>query len=151
MAEEAWGEESTWDQPEAEAPAAEDTTLVPAADNTGGANEFPDAAPKIVEKTLEELKDEAGAWTLASDESVSAPVACLFTTHTYHCVLLQLRLYLTNYSERMMGRTKEIAKSVDDLLQDTEVPCFCIDHTVAATREKAHLTNFCRCGGRCWA
>ena len=79
MAEEAWGEESTWDQPEAEAPAAEDTTLVPAADNAGGANEFPDAAPKIVEKTLEELKDEAGAWTLASDESVSAPVACLFT------------------------------------------------------------------------
>ncbi len=33
-------------------------------------NVFPDAAPVGRSKPLEELKDEAGAWTLASDESV---------------------------------------------------------------------------------
>ena len=39
----------------------------------GGANEFPEALPEAKPKSLEELKDEAGAWTLASDESVAPP------------------------------------------------------------------------------
>lgn len=40
-------------------------------DTTQPNAEFPDAAPPPQVRSLEELKDEAGAWTLASDESVS--------------------------------------------------------------------------------
>ena len=111
------GGDASWDEPQETAaieaaPAAEQ----PAQVSDGGF--LPDAGPQAVKKTLEELKDEAGAWTLASDESVSRATEKLGVSHT---VPLQLRLYLTDYSTRMMDRTKDIAKSVDDLLQDTEV------------------------------
>lgn len=134
-----WGEEASWDQGDAEAP-QEDTTLAPAPENTAAANEFPDALPQATMKTLEELKDEAGAWTLASDESVSASGSCCLTKLTVPLFRMQLRLYLTNYSERMMGRTKDIAKSVDDLLQDTQVPAF----AAARTSTVAVSTTRCR-------
>jgi len=41
------------------------------AQDTGtAASDVPISLPEAKSKSLEELKDEAGAWTLASDESV---------------------------------------------------------------------------------